>query len=152
MRSGDIGHSWHWTIRLHARSLHQKWSRVYRDVFAHKSSDVPRYHDDAKRHQSSKGQPTSSNTSSRQQTWSRMPKRSFHWRRWVKILKELKSFLQWYLYLGHALAEMWGCPFIEASAKSRINVNEVFSIIVREMNTSSEKRNKKSRYCCCTIL
>ncbi|KAG5673483.1 hypothetical protein PVAND_003527 [Polypedilum vanderplanki] len=49
---------------------------------------------------------------------------------------------------GHALAEMWGCPFIEASAKSRINVNEVFAIIVREMNMMSEKRQKKS-FCCC---
>jgi GTPase SAR1 family protein len=49
---------------------------------------------------------------------------------------------------GHALAEMWSCPFIEASAKSRINVNEVFSIIVREMNMMSEKRQKKS-FCCC---
>jgi GTPase SAR1 family protein len=55
--------------------------------------------------------------------------------------------LQIYL-LGHALAEMWGCPFIEASAKSRINVNEVFAIIVREMNMMSEKRQKKS-FCCC---
>jgi GTPase SAR1 family protein len=53
--------------------------------------------------------------------------------------------------LGHALAEMWGCPFIEASAKSRINVNEVFATVVREMNMSNEKRKKKS-YCCCTIL
>ena len=51
-------------------------------------------------------------------------------------------------FLGHALAEMWGCPFIEASAKSRINVNDVFAIIVREMNTSSVKRQKKS-FCCC---
>jgi small GTP-binding protein len=50
--------------------------------------------------------------------------------------------------LGHALAEMWGCPFIEASAKSRINVNEVFSIVVREMNMTMEKRQKKS-FCCC---
>jgi Ras-related protein Rap-2C len=51
-------------------------------------------------------------------------------------------------FLGHALAEMWGCPFIEASAKSRINVNEVFAIVVREMNMMSEKRQKKS-FCCC---
>jgi len=52
------------------------------------------------------------------------------------------------IFLGHALAELWGCPFIEASAKSRINVNEVFSIIVREMNMTMEKRHKKS-FCCC---
>jgi Ras-related protein Rap-2C len=58
------------------------------------------------------------------------------------------SFLPLFACLGHALAEMWGCPFIEASAKSRINVNEVFSIVVREMNMSNEKRHKKS-FCCC---
>lgn len=52
---------------------------------------------------------------------------------------------------GSALAELWDCPFIEASAKDRINVNEVFATVVREMNMTSEKRQKKS-YCCCTLL
>ncbi|XP_052870935.1 ras-related protein Rap-2a [Anopheles cruzii] len=52
---------------------------------------------------------------------------------------------------GGALAEQWDCPFIEASAKDRINVNEVFATVVREMNMTSEKRQKKS-YCCCTLL
>jgi len=52
---------------------------------------------------------------------------------------------------GNALAEQWDCPFIEASAKDRINVNEVFATVVREMNMTSEKRQKKS-YCCCTLL
>uniref|UniRef100_A0A2M4C2Y9 Putative ras-related protein rap-2c n=1 Tax=Anopheles marajoara TaxID=58244 RepID=A0A2M4C2Y9_9DIPT len=52
---------------------------------------------------------------------------------------------------GSALAEQWDCPFIEASAKDRINVNEVFATVVREMNMTSEKRQKKS-YCCCTLL
>ncbi|RXG71905.1 Ras-related protein Rap-2b [Armadillidium vulgare] len=33
-----------------------------------------------------------------------------------------------------ALAHMWSCPFVEASAKNRLNVNEVFAEIVREMN------------------
>lgn len=52
---------------------------------------------------------------------------------------------------GNALAQLWECPFIEASAKNRINVNEVFATIVREMNMTSEKRQKKS-YCSCTLL
>ncbi|XP_018791911.1 PREDICTED: ras-related protein Rap-2c isoform X1 [Bactrocera latifrons] len=56
-----------------------------------------------------------------------------------------------YLLLGNALARQWDCPFIEASAKDRINVNEVFATIVREMNMTQEKRQKKS-YCCCTLL
>uniref|UniRef100_A0A1A9ZV08 small monomeric GTPase n=1 Tax=Glossina pallidipes TaxID=7398 RepID=A0A1A9ZV08_GLOPL len=30
---------------------------------------------------------------------------------------------------GNALAQLWECPFIEASAKDRINVNEVFATI-----------------------
>ncbi|KPJ16696.1 Ras-related protein Rap-2a [Papilio machaon] len=37
---------------------------------------------------------------------------------------------------GSSLAQMWGCPFFEGSAKSRINVNEMFAEIVREMNTA----------------
>jgi Ras-related protein Rap-2C len=51
---------------------------------------------------------------------------------------------------GAALAQMWSCPFVEASAKSRTNVNEMFAEIVREMNVSPEK--EKKTYCCCTVL
>ncbi|ESO06541.1 hypothetical protein HELRODRAFT_154062 [Helobdella robusta] len=35
---------------------------------------------------------------------------------------------------GSALAQLWNCPFIEASAKSTRNVDEVFIEIVREIN------------------
>ncbi|GFR65399.1 Ras-related protein Rap-1b [Elysia marginata] len=49
---------------------------------------------------------------------------------------------------GGSLAQHWGCPFIETSAKSTNNVNEVFIEIVREMN-SSPMRDGKS---CCTVL
>ncbi|CAH1781205.1 unnamed protein product [Owenia fusiformis] len=50
---------------------------------------------------------------------------------------------------GLALAQTWGCPFMEASAKNTHNVNEVFIEIVREMSTSPVK---ESGECCCTIL
>ncbi|CAG0913323.1 unnamed protein product [Notodromas monacha] len=50
---------------------------------------------------------------------------------------------------GVALAQQWGCPFVEASAKSRQNVNDVFVEIVREMNFSVPK--DKSNYLCCRI-
>ncbi|KDR07159.1 Ras-related protein Rap-2c [Zootermopsis nevadensis] len=43
---------------------------------------------------------------------------------------------------GNGLAQVWGCPFVEASAKNRTNVNEVFAEIVREMNFSPEKEKK----------
>jgi Ras-related protein Rap-2C len=56
----------------------------------------------------------------------------------------------YYYLIGNALAEQWDCPFIEASAKDRINVNEVFATIVREMNMTQEKRQKKNY--CCSIL
>jgi len=49
---------------------------------------------------------------------------------------------------GLGLAEMWNCPFLEASAKSTQNVNEVFIEIVREMNTRPAKRGNG----CCIIL
>ena len=49
---------------------------------------------------------------------------------------------------GLSLAQLWGCPFLEASAKDTQNVDEVFIEIVREMNTSPNKDNQG----CCNIL
>jgi len=49
---------------------------------------------------------------------------------------------------GQSLAQVWGCPFLESSAKITQNVNEVFIEIVREMNTSPVKDNGL----CCIIL
>ena len=54
---------------------------------------------------------------------------------------------------GIALAQLWNSPFMEASAKSRHNVNEVFAEVVREMSYNSAK--EKPDYCCfnrCSIL
>jgi len=53
---------------------------------------------------------------------------------------------------GSALAQLWGCPYIEASAKSKQNVNEVFIEIVREMNCSPLKKKRVGACCCCTLL
>lgn len=61
------------------------------------------------------------------------------------------SFFGFSMNTGRELAAAWDCPFIEASAKDRINVNDVFASVVREMNMTSEKRQQKS-YCCCTLL
>lgn len=41
---------------------------------------------------------------------------------------------------GMALADAWGCPFMESSAKNRLNVNEVFAEVVREMSFNSMKQ------------
>ncbi|KAH9405069.1 Ras- protein Rap-2c [Tyrophagus putrescentiae] len=54
---------------------------------------------------------------------------------------------------GITLAQMWNSPFMEASAKNRLNVNEVFTEVVREMCYNSAK--EKPNYCCpvrCSIL
>jgi len=51
---------------------------------------------------------------------------------------------------GLALAQAWNCPFIEASARNKMNVNEVFAEIVREMNCNPAK--EKRSYCCCSLL
>jgi len=51
---------------------------------------------------------------------------------------------------GLALAQAWNCPFIEASARIKMNVNEVFAEIVREMNCNPAK--EKRSYCCCSLL
>ncbi|CAG0882115.1 unnamed protein product [Darwinula stevensoni] len=51
---------------------------------------------------------------------------------------------------GYTLAQQWGCPFLEASAKMRFNVNEVFAEIVREMNVTNTKKEKT--FFCCAVL
>ena len=51
---------------------------------------------------------------------------------------------------GQALAAQWACPFLEASAKTRVNVNEVFAEVVREMN--AKYRPAKSSSGCCLLL
>ena len=49
---------------------------------------------------------------------------------------------------GVNLSHVWGCPFLESSARSTQNVNEVFIEIVREMNIKPQKDRNR----CCTIL
>ncbi|KAF7242027.1 ras-related protein Rap-2a isoform X2 [Pogona vitticeps] len=47
---------------------------------------------------------------------------------------------------GRALAEEWGCPFMETSAKSKTMVDELFAEIVRQMNYASQP--DKDDPCC----
>lgn len=49
---------------------------------------------------------------------------------------------------GASLAQHWSCPYLETSAKSTQNVNELFIEIVREMNSTPVKETKG----CCGIL
>lgn len=54
---------------------------------------------------------------------------------------------------GMALAQLWGCSFVESSAKNKTNVNEVFAEIVREMNLKSSKASKdREIVCTCCVL
>ena len=52
---------------------------------------------------------------------------------------------------GMALAQIWGCSFVESSAKHRTNVNEVFAEIVREMNLKSHTKDREIVCNCCTL-
>ena len=52
---------------------------------------------------------------------------------------------------GMALAQIWGCAFVEASAKQRTNVNEVFAEIVREMNLKHCSKDREIVCECCVI-
>jgi len=54
---------------------------------------------------------------------------------------------------GLELAQKWGCPFYETSAKTRINVDEVFTELVRIVKISKKKdgggaEEKESSGCC----
>lgn len=59
---------------------------------------------------------------------------------------------------GQQLAKQFNCAFMEASAKMKINVPEIFSNLVRQINSktpdrvnqkSSKPKNSKNRSCCC---
>lgn len=45
---------------------------------------------------------------------------------------------------GMALARLWKSPFLEASAKNKSNVNDIFVEVVREMNYNQQKRPPSS--------
>ena len=47
--------------------------------------------------------------------------------------------------LGRNLARQWGVPFIESSAKSRINVSEIFHELVRQVDYKQQAKPKKPR-------
>lgn len=61
---------------------------------------------------------------------------------------------------GRALAHKFGCQFMEASAKHRINVDEAFNAIVRSIDetrkgrfdSSQKKSTKKRRLRMCTMM
>ena len=52
---------------------------------------------------------------------------------------------------GMALAQIWGCAFVESSAKNRTNVNEVFAEIVREMNLKTSSKDREIVCTCCVL-
>ena len=58
---------------------------------------------------------------------------------------------------GMDLAKSFGCPFLETSAKHRINVDEAFFEIVREIRSAEEpemmkKKQKKSKRVQCSLM
>lgn len=56
---------------------------------------------------------------------------------------------------GQGLARQWNSAFLETSAKSKINVNEIFYDLVRQINRKNPDavgRNKKTKKSGCSIL
>ena len=54
---------------------------------------------------------------------------------------------------GQNLARTWNCAFLETSAKSKINVNEIFYDLVRQINRKNpDTRSKKKAKSKCLIL
>ena len=52
---------------------------------------------------------------------------------------------------GASLARTFHCVFLESSAKAKINVNEIFYDLVRQINRKTPKDSKKreSKKICC---
>uniref|UniRef100_A0A1I8IQF1 small monomeric GTPase n=1 Tax=Macrostomum lignano TaxID=282301 RepID=A0A1I8IQF1_9PLAT len=46
---------------------------------------------------------------------------------------------------GHSLARQWNCAFLETSAKAKLNVQEVFFDLVRQINSNSSADSGKKR-------
>jgi len=55
---------------------------------------------------------------------------------------------------GEALAKEWGCPFFETSAKDKINNEECFYEVVREIRKAEKDiiQDPSINNCCCSIL
>jgi len=62
---------------------------------------------------------------------------------------------------GYNLGKEFNCEYIETSAKLRINVNEIFYSLIRQINHKSEakqanhqseKSEKSSKSCCCSLI
>lgn len=53
---------------------------------------------------------------------------------------------------GKALAAEWGCPFFETSAKDKINNEECFYEVVREIRKSEKEPIGDTTDGCCSIL
>eukprot|EP01094_Clydonella_sp_ATCC50884_P018222 TRINITY_DN3331_c0_g2_i1.p2 TRINITY_DN3331_c0_g2~~TRINITY_DN3331_c0_g2_i1.p2 ORF type:complete len:223 (-),score=74.20 TRINITY_DN3331_c0_g2_i1:273-851(-) len=57
---------------------------------------------------------------------------------------------------GKELSENWGCPFFETSAKTRVNVDEVFTELVRKVKMFKEKEGgpdvQKPENSCCVLM
>lgn len=54
-----------------------------------------------------------------------------------------------------ALASEWGCPYIETSAKTRQNVEEVYTTLLRQIRDrklNQQKSNNPDKDSCCIIL
>jgi small GTP-binding protein len=53
---------------------------------------------------------------------------------------------------GQSLARQWNCAFMETSAKSKINVNEMFTDLVRQINKKTPNTRKPPKKKGCDIL
>jgi len=55
--------------------------------------------------------------------------------------------------LGKGLANQFNCSFMETSAKAKINVNDIFYDLVRQINKKSpEKKQKQKKKLLCVLL
>eukprot|EP00123_Amoebidium_parasiticum_P000667 comp11533_c0_seq1/m.5990 comp11533_c0_seq1/g.5990 ORF comp11533_c0_seq1/g.5990 comp11533_c0_seq1/m.5990 type:complete len:184 (-) comp11533_c0_seq1:472-1023(-) len=54
--------------------------------------------------------------------------------------------------VGNGRARQWNCAFLECSAKSKVNVAEIFYTLVRQINAQTPTQDKKKKKGGCNLL
>ncbi|GAB5566435.1 ras-related protein Rap-2a [Prionailurus iriomotensis] len=126
--AGDPGHGGHRAVRVHAGPVHQERPGLHPRLQPRQPAELPGYQAHAGPDHPSEAR------------YEKVPVILVGNKVDLESEREVSS------NEGRALAEEWGCPFMETSAKSKTMVDELFAEIVRQMNYAAQP--DKDDPCC----